>query len=178
MEALYRQCMRVGTRCIEAGRGGNSVVSTLPLEWHLPRSFAAKANKSSSSSSSKDDFSDKKGKMQVLIDALSPPQKKREFTEEELLDAAARAKEFSRQKMRQHRAWQAQFMAKVKLRDAAVAALPNQRLRDAAMTMDLTPFPSNRQMWVETPPLETDDLKTMEKESSQKRRRKIGTKNL
>lgn len=170
--------MRVGMRCIEAGKGGNSLVSTLPGEWHLARSFAAKANKSSSSSSSKDDFSDKKGKMQVLIDALSPPQTKREFTEEELLDAAARAKEFSRQKMRQHRAWQAQFMAKVKLRDAAVAALPNQRLRDAAMTMDLTPFPSNRQVWVETPPLETDDLKTMEKESSRKRRRKIGTKNL
>lgn len=170
--------MRVGSRCIDAGRGEKSLVSRLPLEWHLPRSFAAKSNKNSSSSSNKDDFSDKKGKMQVLIDALSPPQTKREFTEEELLDAAARAKEFSRQKMRQHRAWQAQFMAKVKLRDAAVAALPSQRLRDAAMAVDLTPFPSNRQMWVETPPLETDDLKTLEKESSQKRKRRIGTKNV
>ena len=54
-----------------------------------------------------------------------------------------RAKEYSRRKMAEHRAWQADISTKIKLRDAALAALPAD-LRAAALVPDLTPFPTNR----------------------------------
>lgn len=77
--------------------------------------------------------------------------------------------------MRQHRQWQAEFMTKVKLRDAAVAALPNS-LREAALVPDLTLFPSMRQVWTETPPHEQGDTKIVQQDDTDKRKRKIGTK--
>lgn len=64
-----------------------------------------------------------------------------------------RAKEYSRRKMQEHREWQADLTLKLKLKNAAVAALP-PHLRAAAEVPDLEPFPLNRQMWTETPPIE------------------------
>lgn len=141
--------------------------SSLPLPLPLlgaARQFAAKG-----------DGVGRKNRTQDLIDALSPGKDDVTWTDEELADAAARAKEYSRQKMHEHRQWQKQFMTKVKLRDAAIAALPTEELRAAARTPDLTPFPSQRQVWTETPPHE-QGAATRDDTKDDKRRRKIGTK--
>ena len=55
--------------------------------------------------------------------------------------------------MQAHRAWQADMTTKLKLKLAAVAALP-PHLRAAAEVPDLEPFPLNREMWTDTPPIE------------------------
>lgn len=81
-------------------------------------------------------------------------------------------------KMKQHRAWQKTIMTKIKLRDAALAALPTEELRAAAMAIDKTPFPATRQVWVETPPLEDKDIRAKESGKEDKRRKKIGTKSM
>lgn len=92
-----------------------------------------------------------------------------------LISMPCRAKEYSRQKMKEHRQWQAAFMTKVKLRDAAVAALP-ESLREEAMKPDLSLFPSTRQVWMETPPHEHKDMKQVQYDDTDKRKQKIGTK--
>ena len=51
-----------------------------------------------------------------------------------------------------HRDWQRDMTTKIKLRDAAIAALP-EKLRAAALMPDDELFPSNRQMWTLTPPI-------------------------
>lgn len=51
-----------------------------------------------------------------------------------------------------YREWQRDLTMKIKLRDAAVAALP-EHLRAAALVPDDEPFPANRQMWTLTPPI-------------------------
>ncbi|KAL4458571.1 hypothetical protein ABPG75_013436 [Micractinium tetrahymenae] len=76
-----------------------------------------------------------------------------EVSEEDYLEGMRRAKEYSRRKMQEHRDWQADLTLKLKLKNAAVAALP-PHLRAAAEVPDLEPFPLNRQMWTETPPIE------------------------
>jgi hypothetical protein len=119
--------------------------------------------------------SSRKSRTQDVIEALTPAERVVR-TEEELAEAAMRSKEYSRQKMREHRAWQAAFMAKVKLRDEAIQALP-ESLREAALKPDLTLFPANRQIWVESPPLDQSELKKIEKDDGTKKKRKIGTKN-
>ena len=53
--------------------------------------------------------------------------------------------------MREHRLWQKDLSTKLKLKKAAIAALPTQFLRDAAMVEDLAPFPAQRQVWTHTP---------------------------
>lgn len=55
--------------------------------------------------------------------------------------------------MRQHREWQTDLSTKLKLKQAAIAALPPE-LREAALIPDDTLFPVNRQIWTETPPIE------------------------
>lgn len=118
----------------------------------------------------------RQNRTQALIDVMSPGEDSTSWSEEELADAAKRAKEYSREKMREHRAWQKQFMTKVKLRDAAIEALPTEALRAAARTPDLTPFPSHRQVWMETPPHEQGDTTRDDERKMDKRRKKIGTK--
>ena len=58
-----------------------------------------------------------------------------------------------RLKMQAHRAWQADLTTKLKLKRAAVAALP-PHLRAAAEVPDNELFPLNREMWTHTPPIE------------------------
>ena len=41
---------------------------------------------------------------------------------------------------------------RIQLRDAAIAAMPED-LRRAARVPDYEPFPANRQMWTHTPPI-------------------------
>ena len=50
------------------------------------------------------------------------------------------------------REWQKDITLKIKLRDEAIAALPEE-LRAAAREPDFEPFPANRQMWTITPPI-------------------------
>lgn len=141
-------------------------VSPLAFPASLARHFAAKG----------DGGVGRRNRTQDLIEMLSPAAREVDRTEEELADAAARAKEYSRQKMKEHRAWQKQFMIKVKLRDAAIEALPTEELRAAARMPDLTPFPSQRQVWVETPPHEQGASTLGNDSKGDARRRKIGTK--
>lgn len=42
---------------------------------------------------------------------------------------------------------------KLQLKLAAVAALPEGPLRDAALEPDLAPFPTSRAVWTDTPPI-------------------------
>jgi hypothetical protein len=111
-----------------------------------------------------------------MIDVMSPGTNDVSFSDEELAQAALKAKEYSRQKMREHRAWQKDFMRKVKLRDEAIAALPTEGLRAAALKPDLTIFPAQRQVFVETPPHEQGATTRSEDDVKDKRKRKIGTK--
>lgn len=83
-----------------------------------------------------------------------------------------RSREYSRLKMRQHRAWQADLSGKLKLKQAALAALPDH-LRAAAEVPDLSLFPLNRNVWRETPPAEAKVVKAAAHTS---RTRNIGTK--
>ncbi|KAJ6792896.1 uncharacterized protein M6B38_330600 [Iris pallida] len=83
-----------------------------------------------------------------LVDADKIP--KYELTVE---DGRRLAKEYSRVLMRKHRARQAAESTLLRLKKEAVAALP-EKLREAAMVPDLTPFPANRYMATLTPPIE------------------------
>jgi hypothetical protein len=85
-----------------------------------------------------------------------------------------RAKEYSRLKMKQHREWQTDLTAKLKLKLAAIEALP-PNLRAAALVPDLEPFPSNRQIWTETPPSE-EPSGAAQQASPGTTKRRIGTK--
>lgn len=74
--------------------------------------------------------------------------------------------------MHAHRAWQADLSTKLKLKLAAVAALP-PHLRAAAEVPDDEPFPLNRQMWNETPPIEGFGQDKVQQAAGA---RKLGTK--
>jgi hypothetical protein len=84
-----------------------------------------------------------------------------------------RAKEYSRLKMQQHRQWQIDLTTKLKLKQAAIGALPPD-LQAAAMIPDDTPFPSNRQIWTETPPVE--EVEKGPAQTQRTGRRTLGTK--
>ena len=55
--------------------------------------------------------------------------------------------------MAAHRAWQADLGAKLRLKLAAVAALPAGPVRNAAAAPDYSPFPAGRGVWTDTPPI-------------------------
>ncbi len=57
-----------------------------------------------------------------------------------------------RAQMAQHRAFQADLVAKLRLKNAALEALP-EALRAAASAPDYTPFPARRSIPMETPPI-------------------------
>ncbi|KAL3159462.1 hypothetical protein ABBQ38_009887 [Trebouxia sp. C0009 RCD-2024] len=92
-------------------------------------------------------------KIQRFLLALAPQEiADLKLSDEEKADAAARSRDYSRRKMAQHREWQKDITQKIKLREAAIAALPEE-LRAAARAPDYEPFPANRQMWTLTPPI-------------------------
>ena len=80
-----------------------------------------------------------------------PPKVKKTFTKEELADAEKRAKEYSRQKSYQNLAWRRDMETKFRLRNEAVAALP-EVLQHAANLPDLEPFPLTRRIPTDYPP--------------------------
>ncbi|KAJ9163215.1 hypothetical protein P3X46_022908 [Hevea brasiliensis] len=83
-----------------------------------------------------------------LVDVDKIP--KYELTEE---DGKRLAKEYSRVLMRKHRARQAAESTLLRLKKEAIEALP-EKLKQAALVPDLTPFPVNRFMATLTPPIE------------------------
>ncbi|EEF39229.1 uncharacterized protein LOC8265531 [Ricinus communis] len=83
-----------------------------------------------------------------LVDAEKIP--KYELNEE---DGKRLAKEYSRVLMRKHRARQAAESTLLRLKKEAIDALPD-KLKEAALVPDLTPFPVNRFMATLTPPIE------------------------
>lgn len=83
-----------------------------------------------------------------LVDADKIP--KYELTEQ---DGKRLAKEYSRVLMRKHRARQAAETNLLKCKKEAIEALP-EKLKEAALVPDLTPFPKNRYMATLTPPIE------------------------
>ncbi|KAL1205355.1 hypothetical protein V5N11_011634 [Cardamine amara subsp. amara] len=98
------------------------------------------------------------------------------FTEDELpkykvtVEEGKRlAKEYSRVLMREHRARRVAENNLMKMRKAALEALP-ENLKKAALERDLTPFPANRGMATLTPPIEgyLEKLMNAAKKSSSK----------
>mmetsp|Transcript_672 Transcript_672/g.1758 ORF Transcript_672/g.1758 Transcript_672/m.1758 type:complete len:124 (+) Transcript_672:29-400(+) len=92
--------------------------------------------------------------MQKLISLIDFPDfKKPERSAEELEAAQARAKEFSRAKMRMHREVQKDLKVKRQLMLDALAAMPED-LRKLAMEPDYAPLPLNRWLPTDTAPFE------------------------
>jgi hypothetical protein len=71
--------------------------------------------------------------------------------EEQRAAAAARAKEYSRLRMEEHKQWQGGITQAIRLRNAALAALPEE-LRRAAQQPDLEPLPLARNFYYDHPP--------------------------
>ena len=91
----------------------------------------------------------------LLMDAATPePLEPENLTEEELAAFAEKAKEYSRKMMAQHREWQRDINQKIRLKRAALAALPEGFLRDEATKEDLALFPLKRHSPMQTPPIE------------------------
>ncbi|KAK9806641.1 hypothetical protein WJX73_003506 [Symbiochloris irregularis] len=115
---------------------------------------------------------------QVMLEFLRPikiaPTK---LSPGELEANSKRAKEYSRLKMAQHRAWQKDLTTRIKLQKAAIAALPPE-LREAASVPDYTPFPLTRQIMTETPPIPGfgEQQRQRLQDSGQSSRRRLGNR--
>eukprot|EP00775_Hariotina_reticulata_P012954 gene12954-13083_t len=97
-------------------------------------------------------FNDKDPLMQKVVAMLVPPtQAPEQHTRRQQVELEARSKEYSRLKMHQHRAWQHDLTVKLRLKQAAIQALP-PALRAAALQEDLTPFPLTRHYLYDHPP--------------------------
>jgi len=83
------------------------------------------------------------------------------LTPEEKAENARRAKEYSRLKMAEHRAWQQDLRTKLALKQAAIAALPEE-LRADCLTFDVSECPPlNRNIFTHTPPIK--DFQVMQR---------------
>lgn len=98
--------------------------------------------------------SDEREKAAKIVDmALKPAKVKTvERTLEEAAADQAKAKEYSRLKMMEHRMMRSGESARLKLKLAAIEALPAGKLRDAAKVPDWTPFPALRMAAAFSPP--------------------------
>mmetsp|Transcript_9814 Transcript_9814/g.24955 ORF Transcript_9814/g.24955 Transcript_9814/m.24955 type:complete len:180 (+) Transcript_9814:224-763(+) len=92
-------------------------------------------------------------KAQTLLKTLEPQEvPKLKMTPEEKEEYKQRAKEYSRIKMAEERAWQKSLSVKLQLKLAAIEALPSG-LKEHASTPDYEPFPTNRWIATDTPPI-------------------------
>ena len=96
-----------------------------------------------------------KGNKLTYLEALTPAGRRAEdaSTEEELVEFERRAKEYSRMKMREERDFQRDLNEKIRIKMAAIEALPAGETRDAAMVEDTDLFPLKRRLPSETPPI-------------------------
>jgi hypothetical protein len=97
-----------------------------------------------------------KGNKLTYLEALTPAGRhgaEDAPTEEELVEFERRAKEYSRMKMREERDFQRDLNEKIRIKMAAIEALPAGETRDAAMVEDTDLFPLKRRLPSETPPI-------------------------
>jgi hypothetical protein len=95
-----------------------------------------------------------KGNKNIYLEALTKLEAtdiEEDLTPEELEEYAARAKAYSREKMRAERAFHADINEKIRIKKAAIAALPAGATRDAAMVEDEDLFPLKRKLPMYTP---------------------------
>ena len=108
----------------------------------------------------------------ALVQALKPMDYKKPppLSPEEKEENARRAKEYSRLKMVEHRAWQKDLQTKLNLKMAAIAALPEE-LRADCLTFHISEAPPlNRNIFTLTPPIK--DFQKLQQQRQRKRARK------
>ncbi|KAK9811647.1 hypothetical protein WJX72_007625 [[Myrmecia] bisecta] len=92
-------------------------------------------------------------KVAAILAALKPREvEKPDFTAAELEEFAQKAKAYSRLKMQEHRRWQRDLSTKLRLKNEAFFALPDE-LKMAALQQSTEVFPPNRQLMFDTPPI-------------------------
>ncbi|KAI7841899.1 hypothetical protein COHA_004428 [Chlorella ohadii] len=112
-------------------------------------------------------------RLQKVLKMLEPREVEEiEISAEDYAEGVRRSKEYSRRKMQEHREWQTDLTTKLKLKLAAIAALP-PHLAAAAQVPDDELFPLNRQMFNDTPPIEGFGQAPV---AAQQGGRKLGTK--
>ncbi|KAK3275881.1 hypothetical protein CYMTET_16010 [Cymbomonas tetramitiformis] len=90
--------------------------------------------------------------LEAFVDAAEPIHvPKEELDPDTAAQDKARAREYNKMKMAEHRAWQRDINTLIKLQKDAISALPPE-LQAAAMVPDMNPFPSRRHIFYETPP--------------------------
>lgn len=90
--------------------------------------------------------------LEAFVDAVEPVKVPKEALDPETVaQDKAIAMEYNKRKMAEHRAWQREMNTLRKLQKDAIGALPPE-LQAAAMVPDLTPFPTRRHIFYETPP--------------------------
>ena len=87
----------------------------------------------------------------ILLDVITPRENVRALTEEETAEVTQRYRDYSRRMMRREHAWRADVQDKIKLKEEAIRALPEE-LQAAASEPDLEPFPLDRWLATLTPP--------------------------
>ena len=87
----------------------------------------------------------------ILLDVITPRENVRALTEEETAEVTQRYRDYSRRMMRREHAWRADVQDKIKLKEEAIRALPEE-LQAAAREPDLEPFPLDRWLATLTPP--------------------------
>jgi hypothetical protein len=155
--------------CIQSLSSINSWrICTACVQWQAEAGFAAKVKtkvkgkqqQSKKGAQSKKPrrvesvpFPDKDPHMQRIISMLAPQTRSplQAVSVEEAAAIAAKAKAYSRMKMQAHHAWMNDINTKIKLKRAAIAALPPD-LQEAAKQEDVTPFPLTRHYYYQTPP--------------------------
>uniref|UniRef100_A0A061QYZ7 Large ribosomal subunit protein mL40 n=1 Tax=Tetraselmis sp. GSL018 TaxID=582737 RepID=A0A061QYZ7_9CHLO len=129
--------------------------TSIPL-WNCIRGAKASAAKKTAQKKAAREVTEApvSGKLQTLFKALIPEEiPKTELSVEELEEYKRIAKNFSRMKMKQHREWQQRMTTKIKLKLAAIEALPPE-LQEHARTPDYADFPPERWIPTHTPPIE------------------------
>lgn len=113
--------------------------------------------------------------LQKIVEFLTPQEvKPLDLTPEEQREWEGRAKEYSRLKMAEHRAWQKALSIKLKLKQAAIRALPLELRVEAEKDDDALP-PMNRNMFTHTPPI-PGYMDRRQEDTRQRSGRKIGTR--
>ncbi|GBG64174.1 hypothetical protein CBR_g40874 [Chara braunii] len=120
------------------------------------KSVISKSAKSKAAKTPKAKAEPAKGKFDGLLDKylqpLAHPSEASSSTEEQRQREREMASQYSRLLMGRHRAEMKALNLQIQLKEAAIAALPED-LREAALVPDLTPFPINRFAATLTPPI-------------------------
>ncbi|CAG9467550.1 unnamed protein product [Pedinophyceae sp. YPF-701] len=95
---------------------------------------------------------------QLFLQAIKPMKEEDvpAMSEEELATAKHMTDKWAQLRRAEDIAWRSDINEKIRLRDAAIAALP-EPLRAAALEPDLAPFPLARWIATESPPARLDD---------------------